>query len=194
MRIRIAALILFCALWTPLCSPLGAAGSLWRSESRALITDHTAARVGDIVTIIVVERSTTAHQAAHQTGKTLEASAGPGGGILGFFPDLSVKGSRTTSGTGTATQSTRLVDTVSGIVTAVTPQGNLQIAAVRRVTLNKDDLALTITGTVRPQDIGPDNTVLSTQVAGCRMEWSGRGPIPEKQRPGLLSALLSLLW
>jgi flagellar L-ring protein precursor FlgH len=169
-------------------------GSLWRPGSRSLIADRRAARPGDILTILVVERSATSHQAAHETEKKLSASGGPGGGMLALFPEVSVKGERTTSGTGSASQSTSLVDRISAVVTAVTPQGNLQVQAVRRVRLNKDELVLTISGLVRPEDITAENSVLSAQVADCRMEWSGHGPIPEKQRPGLLSRLLSLLW
>ena len=170
------------------------AGSLWTAGSRPLTSDRRAARPGDIITILVVEKSTASHQAAHETDKKLSAGGGPGGGILGFFPDLSVKAGRSTSGSGSSTQTTSLVDRISGIVTAVTPQGNLQIQAVRRVKINRDELTLTVTGLVRGDDVSPENIVLSTQVADCRLEWSGRGAIPEKQRPGLLSSVLSWLW
>ena len=172
----------------------GFATSLWVPASRALIADRRAAAVGDVVTILVVERSTTSHQASHATAKDLSTSGGPGGGILDFFPELSVEAGQATSGTGSTAQSTRLVDRISGLVVAVTPEGNLQIQAVRRVRLNADELTLTVSGLVRPDDITPDNTLLSTQIADCRMEWSGSGPIPEKQRPGLISRLLRFLW
>lgn len=172
----------------------GAAASLWTSRSRPLIADHIASRPGDLLTILVVEKSRTSHQAAHETEKKLSATARPGGGILGFFPDLSVSAERATSGSGSTTQSTSLVDRISGVVTGISPQGHLQIRATRRVRLNRDELSLTITGVVRQADISPDNMVLSTQIAECQMEWSGHGSIPEKQRVGLLSRLLSLLW
>jgi len=90
--------------------------------------------------------------------------------------------------------STRLVDRISGLVLEVTPQGHLRIEASRRVKLNRDELTLTLSGVVRRDDVRPDNTVLSTQIADCHMKWSGRGPVPDKQRPGVISALLSLLW
>jgi flagellar L-ring protein precursor FlgH len=171
-----------------------AAGSMWTAGSRSLVGDRRAARCGDIITILVVEKSAASHQAAHQTDKKLSAGGGPGGGVLGFFPELSVTADRSTSGSGSSMQTTTLVDRISGVVTAVTPQGNLQIQAVRHVKINKDELTLTVTGLVRGDDVSPDNIVLSTQVADCHLEWSGRGAIPEKQRPGLLSSVLSWLW
>ncbi len=171
-----------------------ATGSLWSASSRALTSDRRAAQVGDVITILVVERSTASHQAAHETDKKLEAKGGPGAGILNLFPELSAKAERSTSGSGSSTQTTSLVDRVSGVVVGVNAQGNLQIQAARRVSLNKDEVVLTVSGLVRPDDVSPDNTVLSTQVAECRIESSGHGPIGEKQRPGLISTLLRWLW
>ncbi len=176
------------------CGGRAAAISLWTAESQSLVADRQAHRVGDIVTVLVVEKSLTSHQASHETEKELKASGGPGGGILNLFPELSVETDRSTSGKGTASQATRLVDRISARVTEVTPEGNLRIEGERSIRLNRDELTLAVSGLVRPDDISPDNTVLSTRIADCRMKWAGSGPIPEKQRPGLLSALLSLLW
>jgi len=168
--------------------------SLWCEGARPLIADRRAARPGDVVTILVVERSVASHEASHNTDKKLEVSGGPGMGPLAFFPALSVKTERATAGTGATTQSTRLVDRISGLVKAVRPEGTLEIEAVRQVKLNRDEITLTVRGVVRPDDVAPDNTVLSTQIAECTIAWTGRGPIPDKQRPGIISALLSLLW
>jgi len=172
----------------------GMGDSLWRSGSVSVIADRRASRLGDVVTILVDERSVASHQASHDTDKRLEVGGGPGGGLLTFFPELSVSTERGTSGKGSTTQSTRLVDRISGVVTEVTPEGRLRVEAVREVKLNREELTLTVSGLVRPDDIAADNTVLSTQIADCRIAWTGRGPIPDKQRPGLISALLSLLW
>jgi flagellar L-ring protein precursor FlgH len=170
------------------------ATSLWSARAASLIADRRAAQPGDVITILVSERSVASHQASHATDKKLEASGGPGAGMLQFFPELSVSTERKTSGQGATTQSTSLADRISGRIVAVTPQGALQVEAVRCVKLNRDELTLTITGLVRRDDIAPDNTILSTQIADLRIASTGRGPIPDKQRPGLISALLSLLW
>ena len=194
MRSCVFAFMVFLAACIGGQAAFGATGSLWNPSCRALVADRRAGRVGDVITILVVEKSSASHQAAHETDKKTAASGGPGEGILNLFPDLSAKAERTTSGSGSTTQTTSLVDRISGIVTGVTLQGNLQVQATRRVKLNKDEIALAVTGLVRPDDVSLDNSVLSTQIADCRIEWSGRGPIPEKQRPGLLSMLLGFLW
>lgn len=185
----------FVALVLIACSPRwAAAASLWSEGARSLIADRRAAAVGDVVTIVIVERSSASHQASHETQKNASASGAPGQGLLSFFPELGYRASRATDGAGATRQTTRLVDRISGVVAAVTPEGNLRLEARRKVRINQDELMVTLTGLVRPDDVSPDNTVMSTQIADCELEWSGRGPIPEKQRPGLISALLRWLW
>ena len=170
------------------------ATSLWTAQARPLAADRRAARPGDVITILVVERSSASHEASHDTDKKLSASGGPGAGWLNFFPSVSLETERKTSGQGSTTQTTQFVDQISGTITGVTPEGLLRVEATRQVKLNRDELKLTVSGLVRADDVSPDNTVLSTHIANCQISWTGQGPIPDKQRPGLISALLSLLW
>jgi flagellar L-ring protein precursor FlgH len=46
---------------------------------------------------------------------------------------------------------------------------------------------------VRPQDIGTDNTVISTRLSQAKIEMSGQGLLAEKQKPGILTRFLSWL-
>jgi flagellar L-ring protein FlgH len=46
---------------------------------------------------------------------------------------------------------------------------------------------------VRPQDIGTDNTVLSTRLSQARIEMTGQGLLAEKQKPGILTRFLGWL-
>jgi len=175
------------------CLP-AAADSLWSPNSRSLFADRKARAVGDIVTIVVVQATATSHKAAHSTSKKLGAEAGPGLGLLSFFPDLSLEAERGNSGTGTSTETTALTDRITARVTAVMPNGTLRIEGTRSVKLKKDHLECVVRGLIRQEDIHFDNTVLSSDVADLELLWTGKGPIDAKQRPGLISRLLDLLW
>lgn len=181
------------ALSAMTCRP-AAADSLWLPSSRSLFADRKARAVGDIVTIVVVQATATRHNAAHSTSKKLETDAGPGLGLLSFFPDLSLEAERGDSGTGTSTETTALTDRITAKVTAVMPNGTLRIEGRRSVKLKKDHLECVVRGLVRQEDIQFDNTVLSSDVADLELVWTGKGPINAKQRPGLISRLLDLLW
>lgn len=182
------ALILACS------ATAAAADSLWTANSRSLFVDRRASRVGDLLAVLVVESVTATHQATHQTNKALEAESGGGNGLLSFFPDFGLSAERSTSGSGASTQSTRISDRLSVTVTALDPAGNLIIEGSRLINLGADKLEMRFRGKVRPDDVEADNTVLSSDVADLEVTWSGKGPIAEKQKPGLISRLLHFLW
>jgi len=47
---------------------------------------------------------------------------------------------------------------------------------------------------IRPVDISPDNTVLSSYIADARIAYSGKGPVSDKQRPGWLLRAVDFVW
>lgn len=170
------------------------ADSLWTNTSSSLFADRRARAVGDLLTVAVVESVSTTHVAEHQTKKEAEAETAAGTGLLSFFPDLSLSAARSTEGSGASTAATRITDRLTVKVTAIDPQGNLCIAGDRTLELSADRLELHFSGKVRPEDIDADNLVLSTSVADLQVTWSAKGPIAEKQKPGLLMRLLHWLW
>jgi flagellar L-ring protein precursor FlgH len=170
------------------------ADSLWNDGSRSLFADRKARAVGDIVTIVIVQATATSHKADHSTNKKIDTEAGPGLGLLSFFPDLSLEADRSTTGSGTSTETTALADRMSAKVVAVMPNGTMRIEGNRSVKLKADHMECVVRGLIRQEDVDSDNTVLSTQITDLELVWTGRGPIDAKQRPGLISRLLDLLW
>jgi len=60
--------------------------------------------------------------------------------------------------------------------------------------VNKEQQYFMLTGIVRPVDISPDNTVLSTQVSDLRIEYTGKGVISDEQGPGWMRRILDNVW
>ncbi|MHB9130807.1 MAG: flagellar basal body L-ring protein FlgH [Armatimonadota bacterium] len=170
------------------------ATSLWTEQAASPYTDTKAARVGDVLTVIITEASSSSTQATHSTQKDLKVGAGPGTGLLKFFPELKLDATRKTSGQGTASNNTSFDDCITVIVREILPNGCLRIEGSRLIKLESDETDLTFGGIVRPEDIRPDNTVLSNYIADQQLIARRKGPIGEKQRPGLLSRLLSWMW
>ncbi|OPZ82347.1 MAG: Flagellar L-ring protein precursor [bacterium ADurb.Bin429] len=169
-------------------------GSLWGAGSTSLYFDTTAHAVGDLLTVIVVQDSSTATQARHETNKSLGVKADAGTGFLSGFKGMAVKSERGTNGSGVSSSSTRLLDRLTVTVTELLPSGNLRVVGSRSITLEKDTFTLTFSGVVRVEDICPDNTVSSINIAEQCLVAKGNGPIAEKQRPGWFSRLLALLF
>ncbi len=156
----------------------------------SLYADHRARRVGDIVTIIITESSSASKSSATKTSK----KSGTSGALSSFFGlggmpvKMGVDAGSDYSGSGTTTRSGSMEAKISVFVKQVLPNGVMMLEGTSRVTVNDDIQMITISGTVRPEDVRADNSVLSMHMADAKIEYAGEGPIV--QRPGIVTRIL----
>lgn len=178
------------------------ADSLWREDRHGfLFTDPRAARVGDLVTVIVTEASASNRSAETNLKKEsstdfavsnffgnthLGARRGGNRAALGFSGDSEQKSD------GNITRSDNVTAQIPARVVKVLEAGLLMIEGRRAIVVNDETQTLAFSGIVRPEDITPENTVLSTQVADAEVTMVGKGVLAEKQRPGILQRLLDI--
>jgi flagellar L-ring protein precursor FlgH len=75
-------------------------------------------------------------------------------------------------------------------VTRVMPNGNVELQGEKRVTVNRDDSLIKLTGMARTRDVTAQNTIDSNQLANAQIELKGQGPLWNNQRRGLLTRFL----
>jgi flagellar L-ring protein precursor FlgH len=168
----------------------GSPGSLWTDNGRlAFLTgDFKAARVGDLITIVVVHDTAATNANSVATARTLAASSGitalPGklktGGVQELF---SPNSSQALTGQSTAATTSSLQTTLSGRVMAVLSSGLLVVEAERELTMNNEKQTVLLRGLVRSGDIGPNNTVASNAVGNLELELKGKGVLSDGTRP-----------
>ena len=183
-------------------------GSLWddRGALGAMFTNAKARRVGDIVTIRIVESSSATNKATTKTDRSTSLSAGLdsffGGekrysGDSPFFnPFGKISGNIGSDfeGGGATQRSGDLTAYLTASVVDVLPNGNLIIEGNREVRVNHENQLITLTGMVRPRDISSDNVIQSTYVADARISYSGTGVVNDRQKPGWLVRVLDKVW
>jgi flagellar L-ring protein precursor FlgH len=178
-------------------------GSLFNGYDN-LFSDPKAHNVGDVVTINVYENLSGSGSANTSSGKKSSYNINvnkpkffgkpfPGKSrdpLVGF----STSPSQSFSGKNSTSRNAKLIATISARVVKVYPNGDLFIVGEKTVKINDDVQVLRISGIVRPNDIGPDNTIPSSKIANMYVEYNGRGYFNETQRPGWLARLLSKIW
>lgn len=184
-------------------------GSLWQENGymSEMFMDRKARRVGDIVTISVVETSSASNGADTSTSRSSSLSMQlsnllglendtkfPSGS--GFDPFGSITGSTSNSfsGNGTTNRSGNLAATITARVTQVLPNGNLKIVGKREITINDEKQLIALTGIIRPRDISMDNIILSTYIADARIAYTGTGIVSDKQNAGWFVRVLDTVW
>ncbi len=168
-----------------------AAESLWTDDSKGLYTDKKAASVGDLLTIIIVESAASSQQATTDAKKSSGLSNEPGiGPFLKNLPMMSYGLSDNMKANGSTSRTSTLSAKITVKVTKIDENGNLEIEGTRFVQTNREKAEMKLTGTVRPQDVSVDNTILSTYIANARIAYQGSGPIGDRQKEGLITKLL----
>jgi flagellar L-ring protein precursor FlgH len=189
-----------------------AADSLWRPSPGPhfhWFADTKARRVGDIVTILISEKSEAKTDLSQSHSKETAANAvieefrnlcginKPADGATDATKGLPVidwKSSRTYDAKATAESKDELELRISAVVKEVLPNGHLIIDASRQIRHDHDVRIIHLTGIVRPADIAAGNTVRSESIAEARISYEGFGPAARAKHKGIGNRLIDLIW
>lgn len=170
-------------------------------QSTALIEDPKAQNVGDILTVLLVERTDASKQANTTTKKeTSVENANPT--LFGRpvthngVPLLSaeVEGDQAFRGEGSSSQSNSLAGTITVTVVERYPNGNLKVAGSKMLALNQGSEHVSIAGIVRPIDISTENTVTSDRLALAEISYGGKGTVNDANSMGFLARFFNSPW
>lgn len=185
-------------------------GSLFDAgQTSLLFEDDRARRVGDVVLVRIVETSSGSHTAdttanrdsSYQAGVTNffdRSKVGIAGinfpGTVGSSPMVGANTTSKLSASGETSRESDLTAAVSARVLRVLPDGLLQVEGARQMRINDETQILVVRGLVRSRDIGPDNSIASSQLANAEIEYYGQGVLADKQKPGWMARILDNIW
>lgn len=158
--------------------------------SISLYTDRQAARIGDIITVMLNERTASSKSAETSMTKDNEISMNDAN-ILGVTPSLNgytletdLNQERDFSGESESDQSNSLDGSIACTVSDILPNGLLVIRGEKWLTLNRGDEFIRVRGIIRQGDINSNNTISSTKVADARITYSGTGDLADANDMG----------
>lgn len=159
-----------------------------------LFEDHRARRVGDTLTIRLVERTNAKKDSDIDISKENTSTisvptlfGAQNAKIFGYEVESSLQSKHQFKGEGEANQSNSLTGDITVTVVAVLPNGNLKIRGEKRVTLNQGHEYIRLSGIVRPMDINAANTIESTKVADATIMYTGEGAMADATRMAWLA-------
>jgi flagellar L-ring protein FlgH len=173
-------------------------GSIFNASTgyAALVEGSRARAVGDTLTILLVESTTTAKAAGSKTQRSGGASIlPPAAGPLGFLNPEALKASSQSSfnGQGNATQTSTLGGEVGVTIAEVRPNGTALVRGEKRMLLSQGQEWIQFSGIVRLADISAENVIASSRVADARIEYAGNGSVQRASREGWLSKFFNMI-
>jgi len=174
----------------PMQAP-AASASLFRAGAGAFLSDQRATRMGDILTIKIniADKAEVGNNTSRVRTGSESASIASLLGLEKLLPKsinpanlASTDSESRSGGGGNISRSETINMTMSAIVTNVFPNGNLGIRGRQEVRVNNELRELVVSGVVRPQDIGRDNSVRHSQIAEARISYGGRGQLSDAQQ------------
>ena len=177
-------------------------GSIYKSGyDIKLFEDNKASKVGDILTVILEEKTIASKKARTKTVKDSDVNVeaplvlGKGithNGVALLQTDLVAE--REFTGEGDSSQSNSLTGKISVTVSEVLSNGNLVVRGEKLITLNTGSEHIRLAGIVRPEDVTPDNTIKSSQIANANIVYGGNGPIADANKKGWLQRIVDSAW
>lgn len=163
----------------------------------ALFEDIKARRVGDIVTVRLIEQNSAQKSADTNLNKSTSISVDAPSIGGETYPEAAIGlgSGNTFTGESGSSQSNSLNASIAVTVRAVLPGGNLLIEGEKWMQINQGKEFIKLRGIVRTRDISPANTILSTQVADAHISYSGTGATEDANAVGWMARVLfSPLW
>jgi flagellar L-ring protein FlgH len=177
------------------------AQSLWRDDGRLtnLVANNAARRLGDTLTVVIVESSDIQNSDTLKTDRSGSLRAA----ITSFdiapdafntLPKLEASHQQKFDGTADQAKKASFVTRIQVSVLDVLPNGNLVVVGRRTIRVDDEVKTIEIRGVVRALDVTAQNTVKSEQVAEASVSYVGDGPLTRATTKGAVASIFDFLF
>jgi len=166
---------------------------------RGLISEKTAFRKGDIVTVIISETQNVQNNEASDLSRSTNLNYKLNVWDIDpdFFdplPKVDADSSDGFIGSAKYQKSGNFKARLAAVVVDTLPNGNLVVSGRRELRIDKETKLIEFTGIVRRWDISADNTIQSELVANAEIVYRGKGPLTDHTQRYGLGGWLHRLW
>ena len=168
-----------------------------RRAPKSWTNDRREFAVGDIITVVVDERTAaSAHKETVASDRKRRK--------MGFNAELTPPAPAKSAGiesnndgesrqNGEATRGNHFVGEISVKVMSIDKAGNLVIKGSKTVDVDKNKQVMTLSGTLRPQDVSATDVAESTRIADAQLVYTAQGSLG-KPKTGILTRVLGVVW
>ncbi len=167
-RVMALAALLVCAATA---APLQAENLYSEDSFQSFVSDKKAFRVGDALTIIILENAQAKTASDRKVGREYGLSGDINAGSLTDEAALNLGVNRAAGDVTQRAGTLKAAMTVA--VKSIDAAGNLHVEGSQRIALDGDEQLISVSGIIRPVDVAADNTVPSPRLQDARIVYNG---------------------
>jgi flagellar L-ring protein precursor FlgH len=181
----------------PTAAPVQATGAIFNASAgyAPLHYGQRAHSVGDLVTVVLVERTTTSKSASGTTQRDGSiAVTPPSAGPFAFDPGVLNSGAGSSfNGGGDAAQTSTLRGDLTVTIAEVRPNGTALVRGEKVMQFSQGEEWVQVSGIIRLADIDQDNRIASLRIADAQITYAGKGSVQQASREGWLTRVFNLV-
>jgi len=188
------------------------AGSLFGQGESPLYSDRKAMRVNDIVRIVIKESATSSSSSSKKLSRSQQDNLGGGllastngalGGPMGGLANkingvmdigLTTNSGYTFDGSGKGSRQESFSTTLSARVIKVMSNGTYFVDGSREVMIDGEKQIIRVSGVIRADDIGKDNSISSEYISDAKIVYDTQGDIKRASTQPWGSKMLEAVW
>jgi len=161
---------------------------------RSMFEDRRASKVGDVITIVIAEKSATNKSGStksENTGSAINNVGSLGGLSAGALKNANVNasGERTLESTDTGNITNAFTSSLTVTVVDVLESGNLVVQGEKQIGYDRGADFIRFSGVVSPLLIAKGNVISSTQVADARIEYRTNTQVDQSAIASMMNRL-----
>ena len=170
-------------------------GAIYQTAAfRPIFEDRRARHVGDVLTLVITEKTSAVKAGASSGNKSGSVSASIPGPLQSTFGNpLAVSSSNKFADADNQSASNTFTGTMGVTVVEVLSNGNLIVAGEKQVAMNKGVEFIRFSGMINPDNIATGNTVQSTAVADAKVEYRTNSQIDRAEMASMASRFFQSL-
>lgn len=169
-------------LWTLVMTSSWADSFYSEASYSSLVSDKRAVRIGDSVTVLVMEASSAQSETDTSLDRNLDVSAGLNLTNRSEAGDLGLEMNRESAGA--TSRNGKMRAQLSATVLQTDQTGRFYVEGKQTILVNGENQEITLKGWLRPQDIEANNVTLSTRLADAEITYVGIGDPGDTNHPG----------
>ncbi len=194
--------------------PITKKGSLYAVQGASLFADKKDLQIGDIIQVVISEELQAETSNSRSTSKdtnggfngaiaspsvgntnpnsTINSLANKFNGVFGF--DVGVGSNSSFDGTAESEIDETFETTVSVIIEETYQNGNYFIRGIKEMMIDGQHQEIILSGVIRPYDITPENSILSSQIANLKILYRKDGEEKDALQTPWGLKLLQSIW